>query len=410
MSAPLNTNFLDPRTPSFVANPYPVFSYFREHNPVHWSPALRAWVVTRYDDVRAVMLDQQLLSDTVTPFYRAQSEETQSKIEILFRYLGNWLVFKDSPDHGRIRRLASRVFINDTLQKIRPSIEGIVAHLMDGLEGQQEVDLVKQFSGPLPAYVIMDMLGIPLDQLANVKHWSDEINLFISASKNTPDKYDRARDGVEAMAAMLIDLIEDQRRNPKDNVLGMLVRAHDEDDGRLSDDELVATSILFLFAGHETTTNLISMSTLHMLEDPGQRDQFAALDNAESIAIAIEEFLRFDGPTPSMARVAGSDYQFGDVTFEAGQRVYAMLGSANRDPSVLDKPDKLDIQRSPNRHVTFGYGAHFCLGAPLARMEASIALPALHKRYPNMKLGAEPSWADGFTLRGPSSLRLVLEQ
>ena len=164
MSAPLNKNFLDPRTPSFVANPYPVFSYFREHNPVDWSPALRAWVVTRYDDVRAIMLDQQLLSDTVTPFYRAQSEETQSKIEILFRYLGNWLVFKDPPDHGRIRRLASRVFINDILQKIRPSIEGIVAHLMDGLEGQQEVDLVKQFSGPLPAYVIMDMLGIPRDQ------------------------------------------------------------------------------------------------------------------------------------------------------------------------------------------------------------------------------------------------------
>lgn len=212
------------------------------------------------------------------------------------------------------------------------------------------------------------------------------------------------------MAAMLIDLIEDQRRNPKDNVLGMLVRAHDEDDGRLGDDELVVTSILFLFAGHETTTNLILMSTLHMLEDPGQRDQFVALDNAESIAIAIKEFLRFNRPTPCMARVAASDYQFGDVTFEAGQRVYAMLGSANRDPSVFDQPDKLDIQRSPNRHVTFGYGAHFCLGAPLARMEASIALPALHKRYPNMKLGAEPSWADGFTLRGPSSLRLVLEQ
>ena len=410
MSPPLNTEFLDPTTPAFVANPYPAFSYFRENNPVHWSPAVRAWVVTRYEDVRAVMLDQQLLSDTVTPFYRAQSEETQSKIEILFRYLGNWLVFKDPPDHARIRRLASRVFINDTLQKIRPSVEGIVAHLMDGLEGQTEVDLVKQFSGPLPAYVIMDMLGIPRNQLANVKFWSDEISLFIAASKNTPDKYDRARAGVEAMAGMLQDLIDEQRRNPKDNVLGMLVRAHDDEDGRLSDDELVATSILFLFAGHETTTNLISMSTLHMLEDLEQRDQFVALDSAESIAIAIEEFLRFDGPTPSMARVAGSDYQFGNVTFESGQRVYAMLGSANRDPTVFDYPDKLNIARSPNRHVTFGYGAHFCLGAPLARMEASMALPALHRRYPKMTLADEPRWSDGFTLRGPSSLQLILEQ
>ncbi len=408
MSSPLNTEFLDPTTPAFVANPYPTFAYFRDNNPVHWSPAVRAWVVTRYEDVRAVMLDQQLLSDTVTPFYRAQSEETQSKIEILFRYLGNWLVFKDPPDHARIRRLASRVFINDTLQKIRPSVVGIVAHLMDGLEDQKEVDLVKQFSGPLPAYVIMDMLGIPRDQLANVKFWSDEISLFIAASKNTPDKYDRARAGVEAMAAMLQELIDEQRRNPKDNVLGMLVRAHDDEDGRLSDDELVATSILFLFAGHETTTNLISMSTLHMLEDPEQRDQFIALEGAEPIAIAIEEFLRFDGPTPSMARLAATDYTFGDVTFEAGQRVYAMLGSANRDPTVFDDPDRLNIARSPNRHVTFGYGAHFCLGAPLARMEAGIALPALHKRYPKMTLADAPQWSDGFTLRGPSSLPLVL--
>ena len=410
MSAPLNTDFLDPRTPSFVANPYPTLAYFRENNPVHWSPALRAWVVTRYDDVRAVMLDQQLLSDTVTPFYQAQTEETQSKIEILLRYLGNWLVFKDPPDHGRIRRLASRVFITDSLQKIRPNVEGIVAHLMNGLEGKKEVDLVKEFSGPLPAYVIMDMLGIARDQLTNVKFWSDEISLFIAASKNTPDKYDRARAGVESMAAMLQSLIDKQRRNPTDNVLGMLVRVRDDDDGRLSDDELIATSILFLFAGHETTTNLISMSTLHMLQDPEQRDQFVDLSEAEAIAVAVEEFLRFDGPTPSMARLAASDYQFGDVTFEAGQRVYAMLGAANRDPLVFDQPDKLNIGRSPNRHVTFGYGAHFCLGAPLARMEASLALPALHKRFPDMELAGEPVWSDGVTLRGPLSLPLVLER
>lgn len=410
MTAPLNTEFLDPRTPAFVRDPYPTLAHFRENNPVHWSPALRAWVVTRYDDVRAVMLDQSLLSDTVTPFYQAQSEETQSKIEILLRYLGNWLVFKDPPDHARIRRLASRVFTAESLQQVRPNVQAIVAHLMAELDGQKEIDLVKQFSGPLPAYVIMDMLGIARDQLANVKFWSDEINLFISASKNTPDKYDRARAGVEAMADMLQGLIDEQRHNPTDTVLGMLVRAHDDEDGRLSDDELIATSVLFLFAGHETTTNLISMATLHMLQNPEQRERFIRTDEPEDIAVAIDEFLRFDGPTPSMARLAGADYQFGDVTFEAGQRVYAMLGAANRDPSIFDQPDKLDVSRSPNRHVTFGYGAHFCLGAPLARMEASLALPALHKHFPNMQLGGEPVWSDGFTLRGPVSLPLVLER
>ncbi len=408
MSSLVNTDFLDPRAPSFRADPYPILAHFREHNPVHWSPALKAWVVTRYNDVRAVLLDDQLSSDTVTPFYRAQTSETQTKIETLVRYLGNWLVFKDRPDHARLRRLVSRVFTTNALQTIKPNIAAIVAQLLDDLDDRDEIDLVQAFSNPLPAFVIMDMLGIPRSRLHDVKTWSDEIKLFIGAAQHTPDKYDRAREGALAMAAMFQELIDQQRREPTDNVLAMLVSARDEDDDRLSDDELIATSILFLFAGHETTTNLISMASLHLLHHPEQRRAFIALETAEEVAIAVEEFLRFDGPTPSMVRLANRPHQLAGAEIKEGQRVYAMIASANHDPAVFDRPDQLDVRRNPNRHVTFGYGAHFCLGAPLARMEANLALPALHRKFPDMVLNGEAAWADGLTLRGPTALPVRL--
>ncbi len=399
---------LDPRSTEFAADPYPILAHLRETNPVHWSPALKAWVVTRYDDVRAVLLDGALSSDTVTPFYRAQPSRTQAEIELLMRYLGNWLVFRDPPDHTRLRRLASRVFTTGSLAAIRPNVESIVAHLLAGIEGRDRIDLVADFSNRLPAYVIMDMLGIARDRLGEIKHWSDEIKLFIGAAQNTPDKYERARSGVTAMAAMFEQLIDEQRTNPQDNVLGMLVRANSSEDGRLSDDELVATAILFLFAGHETTTNLITMASLHMMSFPDQRDRFVALSDPQAIAVAIEEFLRFDGPTPSMVRVAVRDHQIAGLDVAAGERIYALIAAANHDPAVFDRPRQLDVTRTPNRHVTFGFGAHFCLGAPLARMEASIALPALHRAYPAMQLNGEPAWADGLTLRGPTFLPVRL--
>ena len=176
----------------------------------------------------------------------------------------------------------------------------------------------------------------------------------------------------------------------------------------MSDDELVATSILFLFAGHETTTNLISMASMHLMSRPDVRAEFLALDGPEANSRAVEEFLRFDGPTPSMVRIALSEHEVGGQAIGAGERIYAMIASANRDSTVFDQADELDLARTPNAHVTFGYGAHFCLGAPLARMEANLALPALHRRFPQMALTGEPEWADGLTLRGPTSLPVRL--
>lgn len=400
--------FLDPHVPSFVANPYPLLAKLREEAPVHWSPPLRSWVVLRYDDVHSVLNDRQLSADTVTPFYKAQSSETKAKIETLMRYLGNWLVFKDPPDHTRIRNLTSRVFTSRALAPVRTNVEAITARLLADMEPDTEADLVDAFSNPLPAYVIMDMLGVPRSLLPEMKHWSDEIKLFIGSARSVPDKYDRARTAVEAMAEAFRQVIDDHRREPRDDILSMLIAAHDETDGRLSDDELVATCILFLFAGHETTTSLITMSTMHLIEQPDQRRLFLSLDTEDAIEAANEEFLRFDGPTPSMVRVALRDHDLAGQKIEAGQRIYAMIAAANRDPDAFEDPNRLDLARPQKRHYAFGYGTHFCLGAPLARLEAAIAMPALHRKFPKMQLVGETQWADGMTLRGPLKLNVSL--
>jgi cytochrome P450 len=403
----MSTLVFDPADPAFRVNPYPLFAQMRASNPVHWSPGVRAHVVTRYDDVQRTMRDPVFSADRITPFYQAQGPAVRSQVETLVHYLGRWLVFRDPPDHARLRGLVARAFTPKALAGIRPNIEQITAHLLVGLEGRPECDLVADFATLLPAYVIMDMLGVPRDMLPEMKSWSDDIKLFIGTSQSTPDKYARAHRGVAGMAEAFRALIVEHRARPRDDVLTTLIAARDDDSGRLDDDELIATAILFLFAGHETTTSLIAMASMALMDNPEQRARVVA--DATSHAGCVEEALRFDGPTPSMVRIALEDVSIGGQTIRRGERVVALLGSANRDPAVFKDPDRFDVSRSPNPHVTFGYGPHFCLGAPLARLEALIALPALHRQFPQMARAAGPvPWSDGMTLRGPLSLPVRL--
>lgn len=400
---------LDPGDPSYRANPYPLLARLRDEDPVHWSPALKGWVVTRYADVQHVMRASDMSADRITPFYASLPSDTKARVESLVRYLGKWLVFRDPPDHTRIRTLIARAFTPKALAEIRPNVESIVTHLLDRLEGRSEIDLVADFANPLPAYVIMDMLGIPRAMLADFKTWSDDIRLFIGTAKSTPDKYARTRRGVEAMAGAFRELIADHRRARKNDILQTLIDAHEDGQGRLTDDELIANAILFLFAGHETTTALIAVGSAALMRNPGERRRFLALDGPEPVATAVEEMLRFDGPTPAMVRIALKDHALIGKNIAKGDRVYTMIASANRDPSVFSEPDRFDITRSPNPHMTFGFGTHFCLGAPLARMEAQIALPRLHAAYPAMRMVAgDLDWADGLVLRGPTRLPVRL--
>lgn len=407
LPAPL---YFDPTDPSVRANPFPLFARLRQDDPVHWSPMFKGWVVTRYADVQAVLNGPAMSADRITPFYSALPGQMQERVKELVRLLGLWLVFRDPPDHTRLRGVMQKAFTPKALAAIRPNIEGIVDMLLADLGKKEEADLVADFTTPLPAYVIMDMLGVPRDMLAPMKAWSDDIRLFIGTARGVPNKYERAEHGLREMAAWFRKLIEERRREPRDDVLTALVQARDDQtDGKgpLSDDELVSACILFLFGGHETTTNLLGNASLMLMRYPEEKRRF--IEQPALTPTAIEEFLRFDGPSFSQVRVVAAEHVLGDRVLKKGDRIFAIQNSANRDGSEFAEPDRFDLGRNPNRHVTFGFGLHFCLGAPLARMEATIALPRLHRRYPEMALTIdEPEWLDSMVMRGTTALPVNL--
>lgn len=387
------------------ADPYPQFAALRDRDPVHWSPALKSWILTRYDDVaRALSSADEMSPDRLTPFYANLPEPSRSTLAEAMRYLSLWIVFRDPPGHTRVRALVAKAFLPGTLNSWRPAIEGLTERLLGELAsaGPSETDLVGALTMQLPARVIMHVMNVPERHLHDIKAWSDDIMSFLFSAREIPDKYERARRGAVSMSGLFRSLIQERREAPDDDLLSLLIAARDADD-RLSEDELVATAMLLLFAGHETTTNLLSNSTLMLLRHPEARTRFVS--NPENAGTAIEEFLRFDGPSNSMSRVVRVTHEIGDRTLREGDRVFAMINAANRDPAQFENPDSLDLGRQPNRHLTFGQGAHFCIGAQLARLEARIALPRLFERFPDLTLGGTPPvWHDSLIARGLSRL------
>jgi len=395
--------------PSVNANPFPAFARLREEDPVHWSPPMRAWIITRYEDVKRItMNNQEVSADRLTPFFRAMPE--REGVQNLQRYLNHWMVFRDPPDHTRLRRLFTKVFTPRAVESLRPNINAIVAELLDGMEAKaqrgEQVDWIADFAYPLPATVIMDMLGVPREDLQQVKVWSDEIALFIGTSQVAGDKYRRAEKGAIAMADYFRGIVEARTADPQDDMISRLVMARDEQE-TLSPDEVISTCILLLFAGHETTTNLIGNGFYHTMHS---RDQWERLTHDPSlIESAVEEWLRYDGPSAALARVVAENLEFGGRTLEKGQRLFAFTNSANRDPEQFPNPDILDVSRSPNPHLAFGHGIHFCLGAPLARLEGQIAIRQAVERFPDIALvDIEPEWHDSLILRGIKSLPVTL--
>lgn len=394
------------------ANPFPEFARLREEDPVHWSPAMKAWIVTRYEDVKRVALNNREISaDRLTPFFKANPEYQRGGIENLARYLNHWMVFKDPPDHTRLRRLFNKVFTPTGVENLRPNIESIVAQLLNGMAAKarrgEPVDYIADFAYPLPASVIMDMLGVPRADLQRVKVWSDDIALFIGTAQIAGNKYLRAEEGARLMAGYFRGLVEARAAEPAGDMLSQLVLARDEKDA-LSTDEVIGTAILLLFAGHETTTNLIGNGFLYTMRF---RDQWERLRADPSLAAsAVEEWLRCDGPSGALARVASGDMEFAGRTIKGGQRVFAFMNAANRDPHAFAAAERFDIGRDPNPHLTFGHGIHFCLGAPLARLEAQIAALRLAERFPHIRLsGGDPDWHDSLILRGVRALPVALK-
>ncbi|MEZ5651674.1 MAG: cytochrome P450 [Burkholderiaceae bacterium] len=398
----------DPSDPATIADPYPALARLREHDPLHFNPHLRAWFVTRYDDNKALTQNMALSSDRLRPFFGAMDEDQRASIGHIIRYLSRWMVFTDAPDHTRLRKLASAAFSVRLMNAMGPLVERRVDLLLDGLHGRDAIDFIAEFAGPLPALVIMDMLGVPEGELVRIKDLSDRMALFIGSARVSPEKYAIAEAATREMAAFFIDLIAARRGHPRNDLISDLIAARDPDNGdTLSDDELVATCVLLLFAGHETTTSLLSNGLLALLRFP---EQLALLRERPDLAAdAVEEFLRFDGPNLAQGRVLAEPVELHGKTMQPGDRAFLMLAAANRDPAVFASPDRLDIACERAPHLAFGWGRHICLGFPLARLEATIAFPRVLARWPAIWLTGDPlPWHRSMVFRGVSAMPLRL--
>jgi cytochrome P450 len=387
-----------PSDPRFLADPFPLYQRLRDDDPAHWSAELKAWVLTRYEDVRRVCLDAQMSSDRLRPFFGARPAVEAARMAELMRILTLWMVFRDPPEHTRLRRLASRVFNARTIAALRPEVEAITAWLLERIGERAEFDFIAEFAGPLPALVIMGMLGVPREELARLKHLSDEMALFIGSARETPGKYQRAEAATHEMAELFGALVAERRRAPRGDLLSELVRVEENGD-RLSEDELVATCVLLLFAGHETTTHHIANGLAALLRFPRELEKLRR--NPALAPAAVEELLRYDGPIGAQVRIVQAPQHLHGRELRTGDRVFLMMNAANRDPRAYPEPDRVELERRGPPHLTFGYGAHICLGFPLARLEGQIALPAVLARWRDIEpIGARPEWLDSMVLRG----------
>ena len=399
----------DPADSAVRRNPFPLYARLQDDDPVHWSPALKAWVLTRYDDVRQMLLTDAMSPDRLRPFYAQLQGERRDTLAEVMRYMSLWMVFRDPPEHTRLRRLVGTVFNLKALEALDGPVTRVVDHLLDQLPTGVPIDWAQQVAAPLPAYVIMDMLAIPYSAFPELKEASDELRAFIGGARADGDRYATARRGAERLASFFRDLIAQRRAAPGDDFVSRMIAARD-DEGRLSEDELVATCMLVLFAGHETTTHLLGNAVHALLDHPDQLQRLQ--DRPEDPALitsAVEEFLRYDGPSNALARVVKVEHQIDGKTLRVGDRVFGFANAANRDPRAFTDPQGLDLGRTPNRHLTFGFGTHFCMGAPLARLEGQRCVGRLVQRFSSIRRApGEPDWVDALAMRGVFTLPVIL--
>ncbi len=398
---------LDLESPANVRDPFPVYRWLRDHEPLHRSPGLGAWVVTRYADVLEVFdRPQRFSSDR---FRKADERHASDRAAVrdVVAVLRDWLVFRDPPDHTRLRALLQKTFTPRQLEAIRPRIESTIDALLDPIAECGETDFLRDFAFPLPALVIALLLGAPPGDIEPIKEWSDRLAAYLGGSIDERDNFTEAQAGLASLVEYFRALLDERRRRPREDLMSALLRAEHEGE-TLTGDEVIANCVLLLFAGHETTTNLLGNGLYHLLRHP---DQLAAL-RAEPALVpgAVEELLRYDGPVPATVKIATEAVAWHGRRIERGERVLPFLSSANRDPRRFPDPDALDVRRAPNRHLAFAFGIHFCLGAPLARLEARLAFEALLHRFARIELAREdPPWKPQIFLRGLASLPLRCE-
>jgi amino acid adenylation domain-containing protein len=394
-------HLLDPKV---LANPYPLFQRLRREAPVHWDSFLHAWIVTRYADVLEVL---QSFSADRTPTPEQLDGMGLSKISPLAQLMVKQMLFMDAPAHTRLRGLAAKAFTPARIQTLKQHIHDIVDRLLSGVREQGGMDVIADLAEPLPAIVTAEMLGVPVSDHRKLKVWSGNFAEMLGNFQHNPDHAEVMLRTVEEMTAYFREAVEEQKRHPREGLIDSLLNAEIDGD-RLSDEEVVANVIITMVGGQETTTNLIGNGVLTLLRHPEQMEKLRG--DLTLIPSAVEEMLRFESPSQHTARLAPSDRELGGQQIRKRQAVIAVMAAANRDPERFPDPDRFDIARSDNRHLAFGYAAHFCFGAPLARMEGQIAFAALLRAFPKLSLAPQEfAWRTNLGLRGLESLTVKFE-
>lgn len=380
----------------FLRDPYPTLRQLQAEAPVYWSEAVGAWIITRYDDVLVTFRDVAHFSnegrlgraiDHLPPEQRANFGAFHE------HYATKSLLHSDPPDHTRLRSLMNKAFTPRVIEAMRPRIQTLIDELLDRALSSGQMDLIRDLASPLPALVIAEILGVPPADCPLFKSWSDDILAFQGVNRPTLAALERSQCGLVAMRAYLGDLIADRRRQPHADLLSQLVAAG-TDQGTLSEAELLATCVTLLVAGHETTTSLIGNGLLTLLSHPEQLEQLRA--DPTLMPAAIEEILRYESPVARQPRRITQEVTLGGQLLRAGQMAFQFLNAANRDPAYFAEPDQFDLRRRNNRHLAFGQGIHFCLGAPLARVEGPLAIAATLRRLPTLSLrDAAADWDTG---------------
>lgn len=404
MSAAVKDDLLDDE---IVQNPSPYYAMLREQHPCYWNERWRGWVLTRYDDVYGAMHSQRFLADRITPWYQTKlNEDERGRYKATYQALHSFVVFTDPPDHTRLRRIFGRAFTPKAVQTMRTITDELVKWHLDQWDLGQTVDLNAEFAYPLPANVISTIIGARREDLDKLQHWSEAITTLLLAGVGDDTRLDRAQAALVEFKAYLKELYDERIDKPRNDMMSWLMEVQ-RNDPLLTEDDVLHSCIILLNAGHETTQTLICNTLTTLLDLP---EQFEFLrKNPQAMRTAIEEGLRYNGPLKGTIRLAGEDMELHGQSVSSGDRILLLMGAANRDPAKFEDPETFNPTRDPNPHLSFSHGIHFCLGAPLARMEAEIAFNELLRRFPKMATKTPIRWEPrilGRSVEAPIHLQL----
>jgi cytochrome P450 len=389
--------------PAVINRPYEYFGQLRETEPVYRNETWGGWIVTRYEDVRKCLQDDEHLSVEVEADRLRDSSLNLPNTEELFP---KWIIYLDPPDHTKLRRIIGEAFNPEMVSNQQSEVEEVTESLIESMEQQApgEIDFVEEFAHPLPVQVITKIMGFPLGDGDDLGQWSKDIGLTLFHYYDAENRHQRTEEAVKDFTEYLRDIVRERRKNPQDDLISYLNQA-EVDGEKLTEDEVVATAVLLLFAGHETTTKLLTNGVLELIRHP---DQMKLLREDPSLAPkAVEEILRYQGTSKSLTRGVVEDFELRGKQIEEGERILLSQAAANRDPRKFDNPDTFDITRGSMEHLGFGHGTHHCLGAPLARLETRIAFKRLVQAFPDMELATEEiEWTRSPLVRGPEQLPL----